>query len=645
MCPNTEIPNFGWLDPSSQCTRHCPRGSVHLRQDPLPCVSHATYCRYFRHLLPFSSLFFLFFEFRLQSFNFHFHPRQTTRTKIEHPTHLPSSMSGVPPPLSNRQVEDLKAKLHSFLERTHPEFKPTFRDTQNLTRYFLSNVRRNMGSHGDNEYLGDEGEVDLTERFALVDQIRKKILSDPDVAQNDDQLKDMARKEVWAHLMVLDLPRLREFASALPIPNVMDHLSLLFKGMNNLVWYLRGPIQEWEKVKTGVTSRSNAARVGTAERDLCVCPFTRSINPEKCHIVPFWTLNRPRCYEALIAATVVFGKERSRMLRAKLVDRETNIVDTSANTISLNRALHKFWDHGLFGLEPVCLLYEKDKTAAAIAKGEAKEESAAPDPSTSSKLDEKRSREAMEDTPSKRAKGKGKEKEQLEDFELKEAVEPKRRSVGIRIRFHWLRKTIAVTPDTIPRNMAELRTRWSSWDPNVTVHDVDGRPLDDGHIVDVYDTDDAKAPDFDILQLQFDIFRMQALSGRADPMIYAPDYYYDEDGQTILAPPPGKMEALEAHEAREAHEVLEFRSESPVGSGQVNSSGQGAENTTKTAKKSSFRSKLGTWGKKLKKALESRSSPKSALLVFTSMEKVAQVRKCLWPYVLEKDIPEQMTLD
>lgn len=264
------------------------------------------------------------------------------------------------------------------------------------------------------------------------------------------------------------------------------------------------------------------------------------------------------------------------MLRKKLVNPETNIVDTSRNMITLHPMLHKFWDQGLFGLEPVTLLYEEDKkeepaiagpsTPSKVASERPDEESGAPGSSRSTRSGTKRLSDSSKITPSKKSKriseGKGKGKER--EVELPQGIKPTkedgeraRKAIGIRIRLHWLRKLMGLTPDNLPKNLAELWRTLSPWDDDYVVHDKDARPVDDGQIVDIFDTADAKAPDFDILQLQFDVFRMQALSGRADPIIYAPDWYYDDDGELIAEPVPGKQEAIREHEAREAREILE----------------------------------------------------------------------------------------
>ncbi|KAJ3941492.1 uncharacterized protein N0V96_008202 [Colletotrichum fioriniae] len=473
------------------------------------------------------------------------------------------------------EFQKLVTLMRACFDREDPELKPTYRDCRSWAKSFTSNVRRSMASRDNNGWLGDNGEGDLTERFELVQQIRDTILNHEDIREEKDKIELLQTKEVWAHLMVLSLPRLRAFLAEVQTNDDLVYtLNLAFPAMNSLILLFRGPAAEW--VKTGTISRSNADRIATAQRDLGVCAFTGHLRGEKCHILPFWTLNRPRCSNALDAARAVFGKERIKMLRKKLVNPETNIVDTSRNMITLHPMLHKFWDQGLFGLEPVTLLYEEDKkeepaiagpsTPSKVASERPDEESGAPGSSRSTRSGTKRLSDSSKITPSKKSKriseGKGKGKER--EVELPQGIKPTkedgeraRKAIGIRIRLHWLRKLMGLTPDNLPKNLAELWRTLSPWDDDYVVHDKDARPVDDGQIVDIFDTADAKAPDFDILQLQFDVFRMQALSGRADPIIYAPDWYYDDDGELIAEPVPGKQEAIREHEAREAREILE----------------------------------------------------------------------------------------
>ncbi|KXH38595.1 hypothetical protein CNYM01_10838 [Colletotrichum nymphaeae SA-01] len=477
------------------------------------------------------------------------------------------------------ELEKLITLLTDCFHRDDPELKPTYRDCRTWEKSFASTVRRSMALRSNNSWLGYNREEDLTERFELVHQIRNTILNHESIKKERYKIEFLQKKEVWAHLFVLSLPRLRSFLAEVQgagSDNLVYTLNRSFKEMDALILLFRGPKEEW--IKTGNISRSNAERIATAQRDVGRCAFTDYTLGEKCHILPFWTLNRPRCCDALDAAVAVYGLARIQMLKAKLVDPETNIVDTSRNMITLHPMLHKYWDRGLFGLEPVTLLYEEDKKEEPVIAGSSTpskvtgerpiEESGAPGSSRSTRSATKRLSDSSQITPSKKSKrnseGKGKGKER--EVELPQDVESTnedgesaRKPIGIRGRLHWLQKTRGLTPDTLPTNLTELLRAWSPWDEEYSVHRKDTRPVDDGQIVDIFDTADAKAPDFDILQLQFDVFRMQALSGRADPIIYAPDWYYDDDGEIVSDPMPGKEETVREHKAREAREIQDAR--------------------------------------------------------------------------------------
>ncbi|KXH56080.1 hypothetical protein CSAL01_07446 [Colletotrichum salicis] len=191
--------------------------------------------------------------------------------------------------------------------------------------------------------------------------------------------------------------------------------------MNALILLFRGPNAEW--VKAGNLSQSNVVRIATAKRDVGICPITGSRLGEKCHILPFWTLNRPCCPDVLDAAVPVYGLARIQILHEKLVD--TQNIDSSLHMITLNPVLVKLWDRGIFGLEPVALLYEEDKMEN-------------PDIACPSTV------------------------ELPQDIKpTEEAEKPARTPIGIRIRFYWLPKTMGLTPDTLPKNMIELWRTWS----------------------------------------------------------------------------------------------------------------------------------------------------------------------------------------
>lgn len=209
------------------------------------------------------------------------------------------------------EFQKLVTLMRACFDQEDPELKPTYRDCRSWAKSFTSNVRRSMASRDNNGWLGDNGEGDLTERFELVQQIRDTILNHEDIREEKDKIELLQTKEVWAHLMVLSLPRLRAFLAEVQTNDDLVYtLNLAFPAMNSLIllceYYLsifsfftivrflssslskladaslmripttfffsfytyyrltssssvRGPAAEW--VKTGTISRSNADRI------------------------------------------------------------------------------------------------------------------------------------------------------------------------------------------------------------------------------------------------------------------------------------------------------------------------------------------------------------------------------------------------
>ncbi|KAF6813094.1 hypothetical protein CSOJ01_04780 [Colletotrichum sojae] len=90
---------------------------------------------------------------------------------------------------------------------------------------------------------------------------------------------------------------------------------------------------------------------------------------------------------------------------------------------------------------------------------------------------------------------------------------------GLRMRFYWLKRTtleFATDPadfDTDPSQIVQSEGP----DAQERLFDVDGRPIETGHIIDVFSHEKDRLPDKHIVQLQWDVLRMYALSGGAAP--------------------------------------------------------------------------------------------------------------------------------
>ncbi|TQN72273.1 hypothetical protein CSHISOI_03202 [Colletotrichum shisoi] len=447
--------------------------------------------------------------------------------------------------VSKKETSELQKLLVEFLKREDPTTMPKPRDLQTLRSFLRSNVKRDMAA--DLDYL----ERDLVDRLELIRRIRKICLAkDKDTYEEDREA--LSRATLWSLLLVLDIARLRKIASDLEEgddarEDTIFRLAGALTGVHDMVWYFtKGPITEWEKEE--MINRNASLARAVLERDGMHCVLTGHKNPEVCHIWPFWAVNRKgQADKSLKALASVFGRERINNLRKKLANRESNTVDTPGNMITLNRPLHRFWEEGYFALEPIGPVF---KTAHTSTTSSTVEEDTATETSTPTDG-------AKNDPPkSLRKRASDRLREKIEERDAKRAT---MQIEGVKIRFHWLRRTAHESMHTIIGPNAELNPRkmWKDWKDKIVVHDVDGRPLENGHILEIFPTSQAEAPDMDILQLQWDILRMHALTGGADPVLYAPDDDYDEDGRMVSVDRPEKVRALEALKDNRAELVAE----------------------------------------------------------------------------------------
>ncbi|KAK6226333.1 hypothetical protein QIS74_02380 [Colletotrichum tabaci] len=436
--------------------------------------------------------------------------------------------------VSKKETHELHELLAGFLRRKDPTTKPKPRDLQTLRSFLRSNVKRDMAA--DIDYLGE----DLVDRLELIRRIRKICLAkDNDTIEEDRET--LSRATLWSLLLVTDMVQLRKIASDLEEgddarEDALLHLPEAADGVHDMVWFFtKGPKAEWKREDQ--VSRNSTLAGAVLERDGMHCVLTGSNNPEVCHIWPFWAANRKKqASKAVRALAFVFGRERIKEIRKKLASENSNTVDTPGNMITLSRQLHRYWEEGYFALEPIGPVF---KPAHVSTTSNTAEEDTAKE--TSTPIDD-----AKNDPPKglrKRASDRLREKKEERD-----AKRATMQIEGVKVRFHWLKRTTHESMYTILGPNAELNPRkmWKDWEDDIVVHDVDGRPLENGHILEIFPTSQAEAPDMDILRLQWDILRMHALSGGADPVLYAPDYDYDEDGRRVSVDRPERVRALEA---------------------------------------------------------------------------------------------------
>lgn len=239
---------------------------------------------------------------------------------------------------------------------------------------------------------------------------------------------------------------------------------------------------------------------------------------------------------------------------------ENNIVDKCSNMLCLSPELHRFWQKGLFGLEPVghcrrlkgsgdswevldMKLSERDLDGTSREEGEEIDAKLSSmftsafdtDPVTTHSVPSKRSSQVDMDLDNDHKKPwtgeKGKVPETFSKGRplLKQDIED-RYEYGIVLRFHWLPATTltslnAKSPplDTNPRDIQAPFENFKS-----KHHAISGRPVTNGRIIRIWAKNPDELPDWDALQLQWFALRVLRLGGDVDSEIYNP-HWTDND--------------------------------------------------------------------------------------------------------------------
>lgn len=214
--------------------------------------------------------------------------------------------------------------------------------------------------------------------------------------------------------------------------------------------------------------------------------------------------------------SVMWGGPRVTSLRQRLVYPQ-QIIDTPANMVCMGRAACEMWSQGTFALEPLGVITEDD---------EKKKDEDAQDDDTQEKDEVVRGVAETSGTGPRGSKRK----------------RPTPMRYGIKLRFHWLRRTTLQSPaQTV--NFAEHPSniwRPEDMEPRRCLLDINGRPIDDGHIIKIYSYNNRdELPDLEILRLRWDIYRMTALCGRADPTEYVRAFPFNDEEEEWPAVPAG----------------------------------------------------------------------------------------------------------
>jgi len=113
------------------------------------------------------------------------------------------------------------------------------------------------------------------------------------------------------------------------------------------------------------------------------------------------------------------------------------------------------------------------------------------------------------------------------------ALEPyKKLPDGVRVRFRWLKRTTFTVNDKLETLAIDPRDClvWHQEEGVIAMKDlVSGHPLLDGTLFDLTSDDPQKQVSFGLLQLQWDILRIAALSGAVEA-VEDPSWNPDDDG-------------------------------------------------------------------------------------------------------------------
>ncbi|KAK2048993.1 hypothetical protein LZ31DRAFT_624889 [Colletotrichum somersetense] len=300
-----------------------------------------------------------------------------------------------------------------------------------------------------------DGRIDCLDNTVTLGERREKMMRIHNTIQQDKYFQDILMKQ----------KALRDFLVA----------CIQVEDLIWVCWNSPGTTKEQK------WARSEKQRNKALKRDKYRCVLTNSAIGEVCHIVPFWTLSQRAAIQLVIGRLgAVLGDDFSDRLmrpmnqqtgRGTTEHGDLDLLDSPANMITLSTQLHKMWDDGVFGLEPIGRP-QKCNTAEPLV--------------SQMKLGiEQQTKYASE----------------------------KRLMYGIKIRFHWLQKTnMGGFKDSPPTLDADPRSMWKAWDHN---------------------NDKERLPNWDLLSVQWLAFRLHRLSGAADVDLYAP--LMDQEDDDALA--------------------------------------------------------------------------------------------------------------
>ncbi|EFQ26627.1 hypothetical protein CGRA01v4_09167 [Colletotrichum graminicola] len=449
--------------------------------------------------------------------------------------------TNLPLPVSSDKVDRLCESLRNKLENADPYTRVTNRDIEMYERNFAERVPRNMDGRVD--YL-DDGQATLGCRREVMKEIHQIIQRDKDLQKmvcNDLFKKTLASARCWAVLLTMEWTNLVEFRDSLCAGDAKQKQRSLHGflmaccNVGGLIWWMS---ETPTSTKEQIWLRSGAQREAAPRRDGFRCVLTHSAIIEECHMCPFWSLSRRTEIQRTVIAPLmdILGLEFSNRILGILEQTtpagertapgDFDLLDSPANMITLSNQLHKLWDDGVFGLEPIRRL-QQYKT---VEKPDSQEKPGS-GPSAV-----KRGAEASEhQPPHKKAAGK-----------QTKSVDQEKLMYGIELRFHWLRKTtLGGLDDSPPTVDADPRELWKEWDADNVRDNAHATPLDNGHTVTIWSDDRRKIPNWDLVSIQWLAFRLHRLSGAANVDLYAPQKDQDDDEALAARVLQAKRDATE----------------------------------------------------------------------------------------------------
>ncbi|TDZ54239.1 hypothetical protein CTRI78_v006483 [Colletotrichum trifolii] len=162
-------------------------------------------------------------------------------------------------------------------------------------------------------------------------------------------------------------------------------------------------------------------------------------------------------------------------------------------------------------------------------------------PSRATSTSRRSSQDSRRSERQQKQKKRQREAEEVEAARKKTAAEAKNLQAntqyGKRYRLHWLQSTsLASAVDTPPAVDSNPRDMWRDLDVEVgDLIPANGRPVDSGHIVDIWADNERDLPDDDFVDIWYFGFRLQRITGGADPQSYETDSEDESHGEQVAS--------------------------------------------------------------------------------------------------------------